>query len=69
VIDSDAVMSTLSHDRESEWGARGIESGLNPFDYWKKKEERFCSPSLPPFPFFFLSTFFLSYPPFFEPVF
>uniref|UniRef100_A0A7S4NKW6 Coiled-coil domain-containing protein 22 homolog n=1 Tax=Paramoeba aestuarina TaxID=180227 RepID=A0A7S4NKW6_9EUKA len=40
LIETSSISSTATADWESEWNSVGLESGLNPFDYRKKKNEK-----------------------------
>eukprot|EP00008_Paramoeba_atlantica_P009085 CAMPEP_0201478608 /NCGR_PEP_ID=MMETSP0151_2-20130828/3396_1 /ASSEMBLY_ACC=CAM_ASM_000257 /TAXON_ID=200890 /ORGANISM="Paramoeba atlantica, Strain 621/1 / CCAP 1560/9" /LENGTH=619 /DNA_ID=CAMNT_0047859725 /DNA_START=129 /DNA_END=1988 /DNA_ORIENTATION=- len=40
IIETNCAMATFTADREAEWNSVGLESGLNPFDFRRKKEEK-----------------------------
>eukprot|EP00211_Chloroparvula_japonica_P003696 CAMPEP_0119126398 /NCGR_PEP_ID=MMETSP1310-20130426/5340_1 /TAXON_ID=464262 /ORGANISM="Genus nov. species nov., Strain RCC2339" /LENGTH=734 /DNA_ID=CAMNT_0007116557 /DNA_START=122 /DNA_END=2322 /DNA_ORIENTATION=- len=40
VLETNAAKKALSADKEAEWNTVGLDSGLNPFDYARQKQER-----------------------------
>mgnify|MGYP003641738390 CR=1 FL=1 len=40
LLESNATVKLLAQDKDQEWNTVGLDSGLNPFDFRKRKQER-----------------------------